>query len=230
MEVWDRLENDFGRADEVGMILLDGFTNLMLSNESDHDNFIELFDKFEETLHDLKEIDRAHLMKEQRTMRDVTEKMSREIKDGYFEYSIKKESGDNPTTDKWEVLLAFMKKQVEISRRWVQSMLCLPGDPHLHPQLWRCEESYEILRLQEVKGPGHRGPWSSWFWSPVVVSNVLAGPTPGMCAGAPSPMESAIVPTGQTGSSQALSSLQGEPFLYRWKLRPGGDQLETTRL
>lgn len=83
-DVWDRLENEFGRADEMGMTLLDGFSKLTLSHKSEHDNFIHLFDKFEETLHDLKEIDRVQLMKEQRSMRDVTEKMSRGIKDRFY--------------------------------------------------------------------------------------------------------------------------------------------------
>ena len=102
--VWERLEDEFGRADEVGMTLVDGFSKLMLSQKSEHDNFIQLFDKFEETLHDLEEIDSAQLMKEKRSMRDVTEKMSKGIRDRYYEFSAK-----GASDDKWEVLLDFMK-------------------------------------------------------------------------------------------------------------------------
>ena len=86
-DVWERLEDEFGRADEVGLALMDGFAKLTLSARSEHENFVLLYDKFEETLHDLKEISRGHLMKEQRSMRDLVEKMSRGIKDRYFEYS-----------------------------------------------------------------------------------------------------------------------------------------------
>ena len=63
-DVWERLENDFGRADKVGLTLLDGLAKLTLPHKSEHDSFVLLYDKFEETLHDLKEIDRGHLMKE----------------------------------------------------------------------------------------------------------------------------------------------------------------------
>ena len=44
-------------------------------------------------------------------MRDITEKMSKGIRDRYYEFSAKRASDD-----KWEVLMDFMKLQVEISR------------------------------------------------------------------------------------------------------------------
>ena len=138
-DVWDRLENEFGRADEVGMTLLDGFSKLTLSHKSEHDNFIQLFDKFEETLHDLKEIDRVQLMKEQRSMRDVTEKMSRGIKDRFYEYSIERESDD-----KWEVLQAFMKKQVEISRRWVRNSASSTTDKGSDVKCHKCQKTGHV--------------------------------------------------------------------------------------
>ena len=43
--------------DEVALALLDGFAKLTLTHKSEHNNFIQLFDKFEETPHDLTEIE-----------------------------------------------------------------------------------------------------------------------------------------------------------------------------
>ena len=57
-------------------------------------------------------------MKEHRSIKDVVGKMYRGINDRYIEFSTQRES-----EDKWEVLQAFMKKQMEISRTWRGSML-----------------------------------------------------------------------------------------------------------
>ena len=53
---------------------------MVLTSKTKHESFIWLFEKFEEILHDLREIVRGDLMKEQRTIRDVMEKISKGIK------------------------------------------------------------------------------------------------------------------------------------------------------
>ena len=112
---------------------------------------------FEETLHDLTEINRADLMREQRTMRDVTEKMSREIKDCYYTYSVEREAEDNPTTGnrwtKWDILLSFMEKQVEVSRRWVRNSPSSPTERSSEIKCHKCQKSGHIQRnCPDVKG------------------------------------------------------------------------------
>ena len=104
---------------------MDELVIVKMTQESDHGNFIQLFDKFEETHYDLIEIDRTNLMREPMTMSDVTMKMSAEIKNRYYICSVQKESKDNPATRKkwtqWEILWSFMEEQVEVSRRWVRN-------------------------------------------------------------------------------------------------------------
>ena len=59
MEIWTRLESDYGRTKEVALILLDEFGKLTFTSESEHENFIQLYDKLKELHHDLTEIGRA---------------------------------------------------------------------------------------------------------------------------------------------------------------------------
>ena len=73
------------------------------------------YDKFVEILHDLEEIDRGHLMKENRSIKDIITKMSDGIRDRYFQ-----SKAHDDSEDKWEILQAFMKTQVEVSRDWVR--------------------------------------------------------------------------------------------------------------
>ena len=58
-------------------------------------------------------------------IRDVTDRMSKGIREHYCRYAIKKEEEDNPATGskftEWEILWSFMEEQVEMSRRLTRS-------------------------------------------------------------------------------------------------------------
>ena len=79
-------------------------------------------------------------MKEQSSIRDVVEKMSQGIKDRYFESKTQRES-----EDKWEILQAFMKKQVEISRSWVRVSATSSADKTADVKCHNCQETGHVL-------------------------------------------------------------------------------------
>ena len=120
-EIWTRLDDEFGRADEVALTLIKGFSKLTLSGKSEHERFVQLFDKAEEIRHDLKEIDRDELLKDPRAINDVIHKMSKDIRNLFHRYEIVKKDEDHPTEGRkltrWETLWNFMEEQVEVSRK-----------------------------------------------------------------------------------------------------------------
>ena len=118
--VWEKLEDEFGKKEEVALLLLDGLSKMTLSSKNDHENFVKLYDKFTEVKYDLKEIDRDRDLREQRSIRDVVSKFPKEIRNSYFNFQVERQNTENTQTGEdwteWSILNTFLERQIKISR------------------------------------------------------------------------------------------------------------------
>ena len=116
-QVWDILDNRYGRRDVAALHFIDKFKLLELSEPTDHHKFVKLYESWNTTKFNLTEIDRLDTLKELQSMRETRRKMPDRMAEEYAKARNQKES--LPGISEWKILEEFMEDQIKISRQRV---------------------------------------------------------------------------------------------------------------